>query len=43
MHGIQKIRPISTVIDLNAKCEIFTCNFNYYNTYSCSKISIGQS
>jgi hypothetical protein len=34
MHEIKKIRPISTVIDLNANSDFFHCNFNHFNTYS---------
>jgi len=42
MHGIQKIRLFSTVIDLNSNCIFLPRNFNYYNTYIRSKISIRQ-
>jgi len=34
MQIIEKIRPISTVIDLNTNSDFFHCNFNYFNTYS---------
>jgi hypothetical protein len=34
MQIIEKIRPISTLIDLNTNSDFFHCNFNYFNTYS---------